>query len=75
MIQMTFFFFFFLEQEMGKTGEDTKVPFNHLIRECVLAGEWARASEGVKRMLYQGGGGKGIQCDYNTFNAVSEVRK
>ena len=60
-------------QAMGKRGQDDKVPFNHLIRECVLAGEWGRASESVKRMLHQGKGGKGIRFDYNTFNAVSEV--
>eukprot|EP00904_Undaria_pinnatifida_P010501 jgi/Undpi1/6581/HiC_scaffold_20.g09060.m1 len=58
---------------MGKRGEDDKIPFNHLVRECVLAGEWGRASESVKRMLHQGKGGKGIRFDHNTFNAVSEV--
>ena len=60
-------------QAMGKRGEDDKIPFNHLVRECVLAGEWGRASESVKRMLHQGKGGKGIRFDHNTFNAVSEV--
>lgn len=58
---------------MGKTGEDTKVPFNHIVKECVLAGEWGRATEAVKRMLHQGAGGKGIRFDSNTFNAVSAV--
>lgn len=58
---------------MGQLGRDNKVPFNHLIKECVLAGEWAKASEAIKRMLHQGRGGKGIRFDHNTFNAVSTV--
>lgn len=58
---------------MGKIGQDSKVPFNHLVRECVLAGEWDKASEAVQRMLHHGKGGKGVRFDHNTFDAVSEV--
>lgn len=58
---------------MGKSGNDNKVCFNHLIRECVLAGEWDKASEAITRMVHQGRGGTGVRFDHNTFNAVSEV--
>lgn len=58
---------------MGKLGQDNKVSFNHLIKQCVLAGEWERASEAITRMVHQGKGGKGVRFDHNTFNAVSEV--
>lgn len=60
-------------QAMGKQGQDNKIPFNHLVKECVLASDWTKATEGIKRMLHQARGGKGVRFDYNTFNAVSEV--
>lgn len=59
---------------MSKSGQDNKVSFNHLIKECVLAGEWDKASEAITRMVHQGKGGRGVRFDHNTFNAVSEVR-
>lgn len=58
---------------MAKSGHDNKVCFNHLIKECVLAGEWDKASEAITRMVHQGKGGRGVRFDHNTFNAVSEV--
>lgn len=58
---------------MGKSGRDNKVCFNHLIKECVLAEEWDKASEAITRMVHQGKGGRGVRFDHNTFNAVSEV--
>ncbi|CAM9855815.1 unnamed protein product, partial [Ectocarpus sp. 12 AP-2014] len=58
---------------MGKSGQDNKIAFNHLIKECVLAGEFDKASQAITRMVHQGKRGRGIRFDYNTFNAVSEV--
>lgn len=60
---------------MVKLGQDSKIPFNYMIRECVLAGEWERASEAVKRMLHQGNGGKGFRFDATTFHAVATVSR
>lgn len=58
---------------MGESGQDNKVCFNHLIRECVRAGDWAAASRAVRRMVHDGRKGKGVRFDRNTFDAVSEV--
>lgn len=60
-------------QAMGRAGKDDKVPFNHLLKECVLAGEWGAATEAVQRMLHQAKGGKGIRFDSKTFRALSTV--
>lgn len=60
-------------QAVGRNGWDDKVPYNHLLNECVLAGDWDKGTEVLRRMVNEGKGGKGTRFDSNTFRALSQV--